>query len=216
MVRYVGAAADEVRSAHPEVVVGTGQVQAWVVGSGGGDDAAAAVREAAADDVPLVLDADALTDVVCGRLRTRAGNRCSPRTPASSPGCSTWSARRSRPTSSATPGAAAERYGAVVLLKGRHTLVAAPDGRVRVTTVGPPWLATAGAGDVLAGLCGALMAAGLDPFDAGSVGLLAARGRRGRGRRRRAGAGPRRRRRAAHGVSLPAGLTGPPERLVVS
>ena len=58
----------------------------------------------------------------------------------------------------------------MVLLKGRHTLVAAPDGRVRVTTVGPPWLATAGAGDVLAGLCGALLAAGLDPFDAGSVG----------------------------------------------
>jgi NAD(P)H-hydrate repair Nnr-like enzyme with NAD(P)H-hydrate dehydratase domain len=65
---------------------------------------------------------------------------------------------------------AAQTYECVVLLKGRHTLVAAPDGRVRVTTVGPPWLATAGAGDVLAGLCGALMAAGLDPFDAGSVG----------------------------------------------
>ena len=66
--------------------------------------------------------------------------------------------------------AAARRFGSVVLLKGRHTLVAAPDGRVRVTTVAPPWLATAGAGDVLAGLCGALMAAGLDAFDAGSVG----------------------------------------------
>jgi NAD(P)H-hydrate repair Nnr-like enzyme with NAD(P)H-hydrate dehydratase domain len=56
------------------------------------------------------------------------------------------------------------------MLKGRHTLVAAPDGRVRVTTTGVPWLATAGAGDVLAGLCGALLAAGLGPFDAGSVG----------------------------------------------
>nr|MBA2465838.1 NAD(P)H-hydrate dehydratase [Nocardioidaceae bacterium] len=65
---------------------------------------------------------------------------------------------------------AAEQLGCVVLLKGRHTLVAAPDGRVRVTTIGSPWLATAGAGDVLAGLCGALMAAGLDAFDAGSVG----------------------------------------------
>jgi hydroxyethylthiazole kinase-like uncharacterized protein yjeF len=66
--------------------------------------------------------------------------------------------------------AAAERYRSVVLLKGRRTLVAAPDGRVRVTTVGTPWLATAGSGDVLAGICGALLAAGLDPFDAGSVG----------------------------------------------
>ena len=65
---------------------------------------------------------------------------------------------------------AARQHDVVVMLKGRHTLVAAPDGRVRVTTTGVPWLATAGAGDVLAGLCGALLAAGLDPFDAGSVG----------------------------------------------
>jgi NAD(P)H-hydrate repair Nnr-like enzyme with NAD(P)H-hydrate dehydratase domain len=65
---------------------------------------------------------------------------------------------------------AAERYDAVVLLKGRHTLVATPAGDVRVTTVGPSWLATAGSGDVLAGLCGSLLAAGLDAFDAGSVG----------------------------------------------
>ncbi len=45
-----------------------------------------------------------------------------------------------------------------------------PDGRVRVTTTGVPWLATAGAGDVLAGLIGALLAAGLTPYDAASVG----------------------------------------------
>ena len=45
-----------------------------------------------------------------------------------------------------------------------------PTGRVRVTTTGVPWLATAGAGDVLAGLVGALVAAGLEPFDAASVG----------------------------------------------
>jgi hydroxyethylthiazole kinase-like uncharacterized protein yjeF len=65
---------------------------------------------------------------------------------------------------------AARRYDATVLLKGRHTLVVRPTGEVRVTTVGPAWLATAGAGDVLAGLCGALVAAGLSPYDAGSVG----------------------------------------------
>ena len=57
-----------------------------------------------------------------------------------------------------------------MLLKGRHTLVARPDGRVRVTTTGLPWLATAGAGDVLAGLIGALLAAGLEPWDAAAVG----------------------------------------------
>jgi NAD(P)H-hydrate repair Nnr-like enzyme with NAD(P)H-hydrate dehydratase domain len=65
---------------------------------------------------------------------------------------------------------AARRYDAVVLLKGRHTVVARPDGRARITTTGVPWLATAGAGDVLAGLIGALLAAGLEPFDAASVG----------------------------------------------
>ena len=79
---------------------------------------------------------------------------------------------------------AAEKYAAVVLLKGRHTLIATPDGRVRVTTTGTPWLATAGAGDVLGGLIGALLATGLSAFDAASVGswvhgaaaTLAARG----------------------------------------
>ena len=166
MVRYVGAAADEVRSAHPEGVVGPGQVQVWVVGSGGDVDAEGAVREAAADGVPLVLDADALAHVPTGHpagmlLTPHAGElaRMLDVERAEVEADQLAHARR-----------AAERYGAVVLLKGRHTLVAAPDGRVRVTTVGPPWLATAGAGDVLAGLCGALMAAGLDPFDAGSVG----------------------------------------------
>ncbi len=66
--------------------------------------------------------------------------------------------------------AAAERYDAVVVLKGRRTLVAHPDGRARVTTTGVPWLATAGAGDVLSGLTGALLASGLSPYDAASVG----------------------------------------------
>ena len=65
---------------------------------------------------------------------------------------------------------AAEQYDAVVLLKGRRTLIARPDGRVRATTSGVPWLAVAGAGDVLAGLIGSLLAAGLDPWDAASVG----------------------------------------------
>ena len=65
---------------------------------------------------------------------------------------------------------AASQWEATVLLKGHHTLVAEPDGRVRVTTVGTSWLAVAGAGDVLGGLCGALLATGLSPYDAGSVG----------------------------------------------
>jgi NAD(P)H-hydrate repair Nnr-like enzyme with NAD(P)H-hydrate dehydratase domain len=66
--------------------------------------------------------------------------------------------------------AAAQRYDATVLLKGRRTIIARPDGRTRVNTTGTAWLATAGAGDVLGGVVGALLAAGLTPYDAASVG----------------------------------------------
>lgn len=166
MVRYVGDAAELVHQSFPEVVVGTGQVQAWVVGSGGGDAGTRALGEVLADGGPVVVDADALGGVqgvldVPALLTPHAGElaRMLDVDRAEVEADQLGHARH-----------AAQTYECVVLLKGRHTLVAAPDGRVRVTTVGPPWLATAGAGDVLAGLCGALMAAGLDPFDAGSVG----------------------------------------------
>jgi NAD(P)H-hydrate epimerase len=58
----------------------------------------------------------------------------------------------------------------VVLLKGPGTVVAAPDGRVVVDTTGGPWLATAGSGDVLTGIIGALLARGLPAFEAAAVG----------------------------------------------
>jgi ADP-dependent NAD(P)H-hydrate dehydratase / NAD(P)H-hydrate epimerase len=68
---------------------------------------------------------------------------------------------------------AASRWNAVVLLKGSTTLVATPDGRVRANPTGTPALATAGSGDVLAGLTGALLGAGLTPLDAASVAAYA-------------------------------------------
>lgn len=167
MVRYVGPeeVAEDVRRAHPEVV-GAGTVQAWVVGSGSASAAAEQLAAALADSVPVVVDADALahlTSPVIGVavLTPHAGEL----------------ARMlgvAREAVEAAPLAharrAAAQYQAVVLLKGRHSLVVDPGGAVRVTTTGVPWLATAGAGDVLGGLIGALLAGGLSPFDAASVG----------------------------------------------
>ena len=185
MVRYRPVDDDpdtarQVLAAHPEVLAGEGRVQAWVVGSGGGDRAADALAEAVCDGVPVVVDADALAAVSApaqGRLVL---------TPHAGELARMLDVPREQVEADQLHHArlAAERFQAVTVLKLRHTLVAHPDGRVRVTTTGNPWLATAGAGDVLAGVIGALLAGGLDPFDAASVGswlhgaaaTLAARG----------------------------------------
>ena len=70
----------------------------------------------------------------------------------------------------AAPRQLAAATDAVVLLKGATTVVAAPDGRVRVSLVGDQRLATAGTGDVLSGVIGALLARGADAFDAAAAG----------------------------------------------
>ena len=142
-----------------------GRVQAWVVGSGGDADAEQALTDALADGVPTVVDADAL-------LHVRRGPKDLVLTPHAGELARMLGVEREQVEAEQLRYArrAAEEYDAVVLLKGRHTLVARPDGRVRVTTSGVPWLAVAGAGDVLAGMIGSLLAAGLDPWDAASAG----------------------------------------------
>lgn len=80
--------------------------------------------------------------------------------------------------------AAAEMTGSVVLLKGRETVIASPDGRIAINSNATPWLATAGSGDTLSGIIGSQVGAGMDPFLAavagayihGQAGINAGRG----------------------------------------
>ncbi|MFJ7266202.1 NAD(P)H-hydrate dehydratase [Streptomyces sp. NPDC099050] len=171
-VRYVGPppVADAVLARYPETLIGTGRVQAWVVGPGLGDEGGPEVREALSQPVPVLVDADGLRGLDPGELRARAAPTLL------TPHAGEAAALLGLPRETVEAGrleavrALAERYGAVALLKGSTTLIApAGVGPVRVNPTGTPWLATAGSGDVLSGLAGSLLAAGLTAADAGSV-----------------------------------------------
>ncbi|MEU1794006.1 NAD(P)H-hydrate dehydratase [Streptomyces californicus] len=178
-VRYVGPGADAVIARFPETLVHAGppsragRVQAWVVGPGLGDgeDAARAVADVLATDVPVLVDADGLRLLDAETVRTRTAPTVL--TPHAGEAAALLGAARDEVESGrlAAVRELAARYRATVLLKGSTTLVAeARDTPVRVNPTGTSWLATAGSGDVLSGLTGSLLAAGLAPRDAASVG----------------------------------------------
>ncbi len=136
--------------------------EVWVCGPGLGHDAARrATAELLAARRRVVLDADAL-GAHAGRPESLAG--AAVLTPHEGE-----FARLFGPVGADKPAAArraAALTGAAVLLKGADTVIAAPDGRVAINEGAPPWLATAGSGDVLAGLVGALLAQGMADWDA--------------------------------------------------
>ncbi|MGW5210792.1 NAD(P)H-hydrate dehydratase [Streptomyces sp. NPDC004051] len=181
-VRYVGPAARDVIARFPETLVSdrgpkhAGRVQAWVVGPGAGDDAGP-VAEALAADVPVLIDADGLRLADASAVRARRAPTLM--TPHAGEAAALLGVEREEVEGGrlAAVRELAGRYGATVLLKGSTTLVADPDAgtgagaatAVRVNPTGTSWLATAGSGDVLSGLAGSLLAAGLPPLDAGSA-----------------------------------------------
>ena len=211
MVRVVTAdvAAGLVRQAWPETVItvhpdggdwdllgSVGRVQAWVAGPGmgTGQDAEARLAAVLGTDLPALVDADGLTILsqVKGLLPRLAPTLITPHA---------GELARLLGTDAASVEArrleharrAAGELGVTVLLKGSTTVIAPPDGGepVLVNPTGTPWLATAGSGDVLSGLAGALLAQGLAPAQAGlaaaylhgMAGRLAAAGPAQRSRR---------------------------------
>lgn len=186
MVRYVGpdAVARQVLAAHPEVVVGTGRVQAWVIGPGVGDldeqwrrDLIRPIlREAHRDGTPVVLDAGMLDPAVLetyARADEDGTDGLLGPTTVLTPHAGELAALvgRTRTEVEAEPYRWARRarrdLRCTVLLKGATTLVAGQDGCWSQAD-GPVWLATAGAGDVLAGVLGALLAGRADDVGRGT------------------------------------------------
>ncbi|HTO19450.1 MAG TPA: NAD(P)H-hydrate dehydratase [Pseudomonas sp.] len=143
-----------------------------VVGPGLGQGAWARslLSAVAACGKPQVWDADALNLLAAGTVRLPAGALLTPH-----PGeAARLLGIDTREVQADRRGAAldlARRYGAVVVLKGAGSLVAAPDGRLMLCDQGHPAMASAGLGDVLAGLLGALRAQGLEAFEAACLGV---------------------------------------------
>lgn len=181
MVRYAGSAAADVVTRWPEVVAAprpeaAGRVQSWVVGPGLGTDESAteALRFALGTDLPVIVDADALT--LLAAEPELVENRSAPTV--LTPHAGEYQRVAGHPVGPDRVAAARElaaRLGATVLLKGNVTVIAdggaTGDGRgvTYLNPAGQSWAATAGSGDVLSGVIGALLAAGLPPAEAAAM-----------------------------------------------
>lgn len=171
MVRYLGDVPEAVLARYPEVVLQPGQVQAWAVGSGVSgtrSSSAGAIDRALADalaaGVPIVIDAGALDWVEPGHLAGKPATARAVLTPHAGElaGLLTRCGHEtSRQDVDADPAGLArlahEITGASIVLKGAVT-IAVVEGELYSQADGTPWLATAGTGDVLTGILGAVLA----------------------------------------------------------
>ncbi|MBN9098361.1 MAG: NAD(P)H-hydrate dehydratase [Pseudonocardia sp.] len=178
MVRFAGSAAAGVRDHWWEVIAtdsidDAGRTQAWTVGPGiGTDDAGYTVLATAiGKDVPLCVDADAIT-LLSRHADLREAVRGKPVVLTPHAGEFARIAGEVGPDRIAAARRAAAELGVTVLLKGNATVVADPDGRTLVHPATSSWAATAGSGDVLSGIIGALLAAGLEPWWAAGCGAF--------------------------------------------
>jgi len=186
MKRYAGSAAAEVVSHWPEVVAAhrvedVGRVQAWVIGPGIGTDEAAlsALRWVLGTDLPVIVDADALTVLASHPQLVRQREAATVLTPHAGE----YERFGFGPVGTDRVAAArrlAGALGATVLLKGNVTVIADPAGRSEATggsnpgsvylnPAGGSWAATAGSGDVLSGIIGALLASGVAAGEAAAA-----------------------------------------------
>ena len=150
--------------------------QAVAIGPGLGatDEAGALIRRfLRATELPAVVDADAL-NALAGHIEVLAGRRGRTTVLTPHPGemarLSGLSVAEVQADRVGVATGFAREYGVVVLLKGARTVVAAPDGRLRINTSGHPGMASGGMGDVLTGLIGGLLAQGVEAGDAAALG----------------------------------------------
>lgn len=160
-----GVGVDEAFVDCRSIVIGPG------LGNGADDVVATAIDMAASGRVCGVIDADGLRAVgEGGALKSIGGRWVLTPHPKEAGRLLGWTSSEVQAHRVTAAVQLAERTGAIVLLKGYRTIIASPKGHIRVNPTGDASLAVGGSGDVLAGVIGALLAQGLDPFDAASLG----------------------------------------------